>query len=282
MPNIDLTGGIKTTTEQERQQTHFRPTALSIAGSDSSGGAGIEADLRSFQRHRVYGTAAITAITAQNATGVQAAHILPTAWVEQQLRSIIDDIPITAAKTGMLANSEIINCVAQLWREINSGQKIPLVIDPVMVATSGANLLDPNAIHALKEQLLPQAYLLTPNLPELAALTEMPVQNIEQRIMAGRQLMDQGCYAVLIKDGHGDGSRVTDILLTPEGQWEFSQSRLSGEFHGTGCYSSAAICAGLARGLRLHVAVDQALATLHSLLKQAQYTKSKTLKYITG
>ena len=112
-------------------------------------------------------------------------------------------------------------------------------------------------------------------------MTNLPVDSFEERVYAGHKLIERGCTAVLIKDGHGNGQRVTDILLSPEGQWEFSQSRLAGEFHGTGCFSSAAICAGLARGLRLHVAVDQALATLHSMLKQAQPTKSNKLKYMT-
>lgn len=255
------------------------PVALTIAGSDSSGGAGIQADLRSFQRQRVYGTSVITAVTAQNGAGVQAVQRLPASLVSAQMESVFSGMPVRAAKTGMLGDTAIIQAVAAGWRQFAT-KDIALVVDPVMIATSGARLLDPDALQALREELIPLASLVTPNLPELQALTGMPVTRTSERLEAAQLLLSWGCQSVLIKDGHGTGSRVSDILLSRQQRLEFRQSRLTGEFHGTGCTSSAAICAGLARGLPLHSAVDQALASLHSLLKSARPGLVGTVNYL--
>lgn len=265
--------------EETPRETMNWPVALTIAGSDSSGGAGIQADLRSFQRQRVYGTSVITAVTAQNGAGVQAVQRLPASLVSAQMESVFTGMPVRAAKTGMLGDTAIIQAVAASWRQFAT-KDIALVVDPVMIATSGARLLDLDALQALRQDLIPLATLVTPNLPELQALTGMPVTRINERLEAAQLLLSWGCQAVLIKDGHGTGSRVSDILLSKQQRLEFRQSRLSGEFHGTGCTSSAAICAGLARGLPLHSAVDQALASLHSLLKSARPGLVGTVNYL--
>ncbi|GAB4189154.1 MAG: bifunctional hydroxymethylpyrimidine kinase/phosphomethylpyrimidine kinase [Wenzhouxiangellaceae bacterium] len=264
-------------TQQSTPSSQYpTPAALTIAGSDSSGGAGIQVDLRSFQRQQVYGCTAITAVTAQNGVGVQALEILPAALVREQLVSILQGIPVAAAKTGMLGHAAIIQAVAECWRDCD----IPLVVDPVMVATSGASLLPAAAIDSLRQHLLPLATLVTPNLPELAALTALPVEQPHQRLAAATRLLELGCDAVLIKDGHGGGAQVNDVLFDGDRQWRFTHPRLTGEYHGTGCASSAAICAALARGLTLADAVEYALDDLHQRLQSARPSLCGAVHYI--
>lgn len=271
---------------KHHQHRFHSPVALSIAGSDSSGGAGIQADLRHFQYFDVFGTTAITAITAQNGAGVQAVELMPAAMVQAQLQSVLSGMPVAAAKTGMLGNHDIITAVAQTWQSMNQQRQtqglapIPLVLDPVMVATSGAALLQSDATQCLLECLLPQATVVTPNLPELAALTGSPLTNAHEKRQAAEQLLQRGCQAVLMKDGHGDGQQIDDVLLTTQGEFHFGYPRLEGEFHGTGCATAASICAGLALGNDLHTTVEQALNHLHERLPLARASLCSDLRYL--
>ncbi len=185
--------------------------ALTIAGSDSSGGAGIQADLKTFSAFGVYGASVITALTAQNTLGVQGIETVPAAFVAEQLRSVLTDLDVGAIKTGMLANAEIVAVVASALR---TAAARPLVVDPVMVATSGDVLLAPEAVKAIKRDLLPLATLVTPNLPEAAILLgSQQARNEEEMVAQGKALLGAtGCHAVLIKGGHGVGDDATDIL----------------------------------------------------------------------
>lgn len=268
------------------ENSFHSPVALTIAGSDASGGAGIQADLRHFQHFGVFGTTVITAITAQNGAGVQAVELLSAEMVRAQLQSVLTGMPVAAAKTGMLGNSDIIAAVAKSWQQANAERQqrglapIPLVLDPVMVATSGASLLQQDATQCLLEQLLPQASLLTPNVPELAALTGMPVDNAHEKRRAAEALMARGCPAVLLKDGHGKNDTIDDVLLSTEGEFHFRFPRLKGEFHGTGCATAASICAGLAHGKALASAVEQALDHLHQRLPLARASLCSELRYL--
>ena len=190
--------------------------ALTIAGSDSSGGAGIQADLKTFSAFGVYGASVITALTAQNTLGVQGIETVPAAFVAEQLRSVLTDLDVGAIKTGMLANAEIVEVVASALRSVSAR---PLVVDPVMVATSGDVLLAPEAVKAIKSDLLPLATLVTPNLPEAAILLgSQQARSEEEMVAQGKALLGAaGCHAVLIKGGHGVGDDATDILVSAAG-----------------------------------------------------------------
>jgi hydroxymethylpyrimidine/phosphomethylpyrimidine kinase len=228
--------------------------ALTIAGSDSSGGAGIQADLKTFSAFGVYGASAITALTAQNTCGVQGIEAVSPAFVAQQLRSVLSDLAVGAIKTGMLANADIVMTVAEVLR---SAPPRPFVVDPVMVATSGDVLLAPEAVTAVKRELLPLASLITPNLPEAAILlgTEMAASE-EAMVRQAELLRTTGCHAVLIKGGHGVGDAAIDILVSASGVERFQRPRLATPHsHGTGCTLSAAIAALLAQGVALAPAV---------------------------
>jgi hydroxymethylpyrimidine/phosphomethylpyrimidine kinase len=232
--------------------------ALTIAGSDSSGGAGIQADLRTFSAFGVYGASVITALTAQNTLGVQGIETVPAAFVAEQLRSVLTDLDVGAVKTGMLASAEIVEVVASALR---SASPCPLVVDPVMVATSGDVLLAPEAVDAIKRRLLPLAILVTPNLPEAAILLgSQQARNEEEMVAQGKALLGAtGCHAVLIKGGHGVGKDATDILVSKTGFDRFVRSRVATPHsHGTGCTLSAAIAALLSQGATLAEAVDRA------------------------
>ena len=232
--------------------------ALTIAGSDSSGGAGIEADLKTFTALGVYGMAAVTSVTAQNTTGVIAAHHLPPALVAQQINAVAGDIGIDAAKTGMLANARIIEAVAACV----AAHHIPnLVVDPVMVASSGARLLEASACAILKERLLPLAFLLTPNIPEAEALTGMTIRDPNDVRNAAQRLHETGVRYVLIKGGHLNTAEAADYLYDGAGFHEFTAARVNtSNTHGTGCTYSAAIAAYLAKGIEVIEAVRQAKA----------------------
>lgn len=230
------------------------PIALTIAGSDCSGGAGIQADLKTFAACGVYGASVITALTAQNTCGVSDVHVVPAEFVTAQLDAVFSDLDIRAVKTGMLARSDIIEVIAAAlarWTPPN------LVVDPVMIATSGDALLTEEAVATLREKLLPRARLVTPNLPEAARLTGQAVAAGEDDVMRqGRALLALGCEAVLIKGGHGTGSDSTDYLFRAGGIEAFSAPRLDARnTHGTGCTLASAIAAGLARGQDLGSAV---------------------------
>ncbi|GAB4172200.1 MAG: bifunctional hydroxymethylpyrimidine kinase/phosphomethylpyrimidine kinase [Wenzhouxiangellaceae bacterium] len=250
------------------QKPQTPPAALTIAGSDSSGGAGIQADLKAFAAIGVHGCSAITAITAQNTAGVDAVQVLPSELVGAQISACFVDLPVRAVKTGMLANAPIIEAVADhLHRYRPDADALPVVVDPVMLATSGARLLEPEAVEALIGRLLPLATVLTPNLPEAAALAGgAPDQDPRD---LGERLLNLGAAAVLVKGGHADGQRITDWLITPEQIHAFEHTRVPGQHHGTGCALSAAIAAGMARGDGLVEAVDRAMRWLHSSIRAA-------------
>jgi hydroxymethylpyrimidine/phosphomethylpyrimidine kinase len=234
--------------------------ALTIAGSDSCGGAGIQADLKTFAAQGVYGASVITALTAQNTLGVQSISQTQPEMVAAQLRCVLRDLPVRAIKTGMLGSSKTIAAVRKGLQECTAAD-IPLVMDPVMVATSGAALADDETVAAMRE-LISQAALVTPNTLELARLTGVAVESIGQMREAGNQLLAWGCRAVLLKGGHLPGRQVTDLLLSSAGERQWTRPRLAGEFHGTGCTLSAAIAAGLARRLSLAESTDQAIEYL--------------------
>jgi len=228
--------------------------ALTIAGSDPSGGAGIQADLKTFHQFGVYGEAAITLLTVQNTTGVDRVECVDPGLVVEQVRAVLRDIPPTAAKTGALGNRGIIEAIAELAREF----RFPLVVDPVMVSKHGASLLAQDAVDALRSQLLQHAFLLTPNLEEAAILAGMEVRDVASMKAAAEKLVGLGARSVLVKGGHLSGDAV-DILLR-QGQWmEYREPRIpTAHTHGTGCTYSAAITALLAMGLDLPAAVARA------------------------
>ncbi len=231
--------------------------ALTIAGSDSSGGAGIQADLKTFASIGVYGASAITALTAQNTTGVAAIHAVPPDFVRAQINAVTSDIVVDAIKIGMLANDAIIASVAASLGQLSD---IPVILDPVMVATSGARLIDENAIAQLRDTLIPRATLITPNLDEAALLCNAkPAASAEQMRVQAANLISQGARAVLLKGGHGENDEAIDILVTPDGSRDYSLPRIDTEnTHGTGCTLSAAIAAYLAKGNELSDAIAKA------------------------
>jgi hydroxymethylpyrimidine/phosphomethylpyrimidine kinase len=231
-----------------------KPVALSIAGSDPSGGAGIQADLKTFHRFGVYGEAVITLITVQNTRGVERIECLAPDLVADQIRCLIGDIPPAAAKTGALGDRGIIEAVAGLA----AGFPFPLVVDPVILSKHGAALLKSDAVDALKTRLLPYTFLLTPNLEEAALLTGTEVRDIVDMRKAAEMLAALGPRAVLVKGGHLGGD-ATDVLFHQGKFLEFNSPRIATRnTHGTGCTLSAAITAGLASGYDLPTAVERA------------------------
>jgi len=228
---------------------------LTIAGSDSGGGAGIQADLKTFHRFGVFGTSAITAITAQNTRGVQAIHPVPVSDVRAQIDSVAEDLPPDAFKTGMLATAELAREVA---RAIRAHGLPGYVMDPVMVATSGDRLLEKEAEAALAAELLPLASVVTPNLAEAAILVRRPVTTLEEMRTAARELVELGAEAALVKGGHLSADAV-DLLWDGAEEHVFRRPRIdTPHTHGTGCTLSAAIAAGLARGDDLVASVERA------------------------
>ena len=235
-----------------------RPRALTIAGSDSGGGAGIQGDLKTFAAFGVYGTSAITALTAQNTVAVSGVHLIPAEFVTAQIEAVVSDIGCDAVKTGMLATSAIVEAVAA---SVEALELPNLVVDPVMVAKSGDRLLDDDAVHALRATLLRLARVVTPNIPEAEVLTGLPIGSREAMREAAHRLAAMGCRAVLLKGGHLTGEDVVDILLEDGRLHEFSGPRITGPHtHGTGCAMAAAVAAGLARGADLVTAVGDAKA----------------------
>lgn len=236
--------------------------ALTIAGSDSGGGAGIQADLKTFSALSVYGASVLTAVTAQNTRQVQAVELMSPEIVRAQLAAVFDDLPIAAVKIGMLGNPAIISAVAESLRE----RSLPIVVDPVMVAKSGDRLLAAEAISALVSELIPLATILTPNSPEAADLLGQKLATEDdQRTEQGHALLQLGAKWVLMKGGHVEGPICTDILMGPE-QHRFRSDRLETKnTHGTGCTLSSAIAAGLATGL----SVPEAVAEAHNYLQSA-------------
>ena len=241
--------------------------ALTIAGSDSGGGAGIQADLKTFQQFGVFGTSVIVALTAQNTVGVRAVEPVSEAMVGEQLTALAEDLPPDALKTGMLADVALVRLVAKAVRE---NGWTPLVVDPVMVSTSGHRLLTAEAEEVVRESLLPLAALVTPNLDEAAILTGRAVHDVASMERAGETLLRFGAAAALVKGGHLAGDEVVDVLATPDGIRHYRRPRLATtSTHGTGCTLSAAVTAGLALGRPLERAVADALDYVHRAIAAA-------------
>ena len=232
------------------------PIALTIAGSDPSGGAGLQADLKTFTALGVYGASVVTALTAQNTVGVSGVHKVPAEFIRAQYAAVISDLDVRAIKTGMLGDEETVATVAELLALCSA----PVVVDPVMVATSGDVLLEPDAIASVKLKLIPLARVITPNLPEAAKLLGASVAASEtEMIDQARALLRFGCGAVLIKGGHGAGDEAFDVLVDGQSVHRFVRPRIATRnTHGTGCTLAAAIAAGLARGSDLRGAVENA------------------------
>lgn len=241
--------------------------ALTIAGSDSGGGAGIQADLKTFHQFGVFGTSVVVALTAQNTRGVRAVYIVPERMVADQLAALADDLPPAAVKTGMLATAGLVSLVTEA---IAKNDWASYVCDPVMVATSGDRLLDVAAETVVRDRLVPLAAVVTPNLDEAAILTGLDVRTVAGMEDAGRRLLTLGARAALIKGGHLEADLMTDLLVTPAGIRRYSHPRLATtSTHGTGCTLSAAIVAGLAQGRELESAVTDAIDFVRRALRDA-------------
>lgn len=245
-----------------------RGRVLVIAGSDSGGGAGIQADIKTVTALGGYAATAVTALTAQNTEGVFGIYDIPDDFVAQQIRLVLDDLGADAIKTGMLARAGIIRAVA---KEIKArAEGVPLVVDPVMVAKGGAPLLAESAIRTLKQQLIPLATVLTPNVPEAELLTGDKIQNREAMEAAAQKLLALGPQAVLLKGGHLEAPAVHDLLMTKEERRWFESPRLQTRHtHGTGCTLASALAAGLAQGLPLNKAVERARRYVYEAIKAA-------------
>jgi len=247
-----------------------RPIALTIAGSDSSGGAGIQADLKTFSALGVYGASVITALTAQNTRGVDGVLPIPADFVAQQLTSVLGDLDVRAIKTGMLSSTAII---AAIVATLDAADAQPVIVDPVMVATSGDRLIDEEAIAAIRDTLMPRAMLITPNLAETAVLTgEAEAASRDEMERQGQALIGRGARAVLVKGGHVEDAEACDVLLQPDvaPMW-FTEARIdTPHTHGTGCTLSAAIAAGLATGSDLPSAIADAKRFLTQALEKGR------------
>jgi len=245
----------------------FRPgRVLIIAGSDSGGGAGIQADIKAVTMLGGYAATAITAITVQNTLGVHGVFPLPLDLIEAQARAVLDDIGADAVKTGMLGSVEVVERVAAIL----DTSAAPVVVDPVMIAKGGAPLLAQDAVQAVRSLMIPRAALLTPNAPEAEALTGLTVADLDGQRRAGEALLQLGARAVLMKGGHVPGETVVDLLLTPEGETLLEGPRVdTTSTHGTGCTLASACAAGIAKGLPLEVAVAEAWAYVAEAIRRA-------------
>ena len=252
--------------------TPMTPIAVTLAGSDSGGGAGIQADLKTFSALGVYGASVITALTAQNTKGVTAIHDVPAEFVAAQIDAVFSDLEVSAVKIGMVSQRGVIETIAaglERWRQSQ------VVLDPVMIATSGDKLLAPDAIDVLKRVLMPRALVVTPNLPEAAALLDAPIADTETAMRTqGERLLALGARAVLIKGGHAAGAESVDLLIEPAAFTRLAADRVAtANTHGTGCTLSSAIAAGLAKGLSLAEAVRAAKAYVTDALAAANRIK---------
>ena len=261
-----MSSPVQTSGQTSGKQT---PIALTIAGSDSGGGAGIQADLKTFSALGVFGASVIASLTAQNTLGVQGVFPVPPVFVQQQIQSVLSDLSVGAIKSGMLATADIIAAVAE---SLGAYSHIPFVLDPVMVATSGDRLLAEDAINTLIEKLIPLASVVTPNLHEAAVLLNEPIAtNLEQMQLQGEKIIALGARAVLMKGGHTNSEQATDLLITAAGVSAFSMPRLTTKnTHGTGCTLASAIAAGLAKKLSLHDALKEAKHYLHNALLHSE------------
>lgn len=250
------------------QPTLMRGRVLIIAGSDSGGGAGIQADTKTVTALGAYAATAVTAVTVQNTVGVTGIHAVPVATVVAQIRAVLGDIGADAIKTGMLGSGELIDTVFSLLKR--EAPDVPLVVDPVMVAKGGASLVDKDALHAMKTRLASRATLITPNLPEAEALTGRKIDTPPAMREAVKQLLDLGPRAVLLKGGHLPGDKLIDIYEGPEGTREWSDARIATRHtHGTGCTLASAIATGLAQGLSHIDSITRARAYVRRALETA-------------
>lgn len=240
---------------------------LIIAGSDSGGGAGLQADLKAVTALGGFAATAVTAVTVQNTLGVSGVHPVPAEIVTAQARAVLDDIGADALKTGMLGDVAMVETVAAILDTVSG---IPAVVDPVMTAKGGAALLAKEAMDAVRSLMIPRAWLLTPNAPEAEALTGLPVRTPDDQRRAGETLLALGARAVLMKGGHLEGGRVVDLLITPSGETLFEAGRIDTRHtHGTGCTLASACAAGLAQGLTLEAAVARAWAYVQEAIARA-------------
>jgi hydroxymethylpyrimidine/phosphomethylpyrimidine kinase len=247
----------------------MRGRVLIVAGSDSGGGAGIQADIKTVTALGGYAATAIAALTAQNTRGVFGVYNVPPAFVQQQMRLVLDDIGADAIKTGMLSSAEIIDAFADVIEE-RPQPRPALVIDPVMVAKSGDRLLSLDAVATFKRRLPVIADLITPNLPEAEVLSGMTIGSLDQMRHAAESMLTLGCRAVLLKGGHLPGERVVDLLVTEDGEEEFASSRIhTRHTHGTGCTLASAIATGMAQGMELRQAIVRARAYLQEAIRTA-------------
>ncbi|MGE4527878.1 MAG: bifunctional hydroxymethylpyrimidine kinase/phosphomethylpyrimidine kinase [Rhodospirillaceae bacterium] len=246
----------------------MRGRVLIVAGSDSGGGAGIQADIKAVTALNGFAMTAVTALTAQNTLGVHGIHAVPVPFIQQQMRVVLDDLGADVIKTGMLASAEVIRGIAECLDAAAPG--IPLVVDPVMVAKGGAPLLESDAVRTLKAELLPRALLITPNLPEAEALTGLAITGEAEMLEAAKRLLEMGPKAVLVKGGHMEGRLAVDLLLTAGGPSRFADPRIDTRHsHGTGCTLASAIACGIAQGLALPDAVARARAYVRRALETA-------------
>jgi hydroxymethylpyrimidine/phosphomethylpyrimidine kinase len=242
-------------------------TALTIAGSDSGAGAGIQADLKTFAAHRVYGTTVITAVTAQNTLGVATWQALPADLVTAQIEAIAGDIGADAVKVGMLGTAAIVEAVAAAIADMDLPH---VVLDPVMIAKGGDRLLDRDAVDTLRLELLPRAHVVTPNVPEAEVLADMRIQSIEEMRTAGKRILNHGPRVVLVKGGHLEGAESIDVAVTRDETFELRGPRLATRStHGTGCTLSSAIAANLASGMDDRSALTQAREYLEGAIRHA-------------
>lgn len=265
-PTVARNRHVSRSTPHGADASECPPSVLTIAGSDSGGGAGIQADLKTFAAFRVHGLSVVTALTAQNTRAVSAVAVTRPAMITAQVDAVFDDFDVRALKIGMLGNRATIRAVA---RGLARHRRVPVVLDPVMVASSGAVLLEPGAIEALRAELLPQATLLTPNGPEAELLLGHPIRDRRALAPAARALLALGPSAVLLKGGHVGRGEVEDHLVGPDGHRVFRHPRLDVDGHGTGCTLSAAVAASLALGQPLEAAVETAIGYVHRALECA-------------
>jgi len=242
-------------------------TALTIAGSDSGGGAGIQADLKTFAAHGVFGTSAITAVTAQNTLGVIAWQAMPADLVTAQIEAVAADFDLRAVKVGMLATAAIVEAVAATIVELDLPD---VVVDPVMVATGGDRLLEEDAVEAIKRELMPHTRVLTPNVPEAEALSGMGIASVDDMRSAARRILAGGPRVVLVKGGHLSGPESVDVVVTAHDSFELRRPRVeTASTHGTGCTLSSAIAANLALGLELRPALERAREYVDGAIRHA-------------
>jgi hydroxymethylpyrimidine/phosphomethylpyrimidine kinase len=242
-------------------------TALTIAGSDSGGGAGIQADLKTFAAHGLFGTSAITAVTAQNTLGVTAWLAMPADLVTAQIEAVAADFELRAVKIGMLGNAAIVEAVAAAIAELDLPE---VVVDPVMIAKSGDRLLDGDAVDALKRELLPRAHVVTPNVPEAEVLSGITITSIDDMWSAARRILALGPRVVLVKGGHLEGPESIDVAVSSDDAFEMRRPRVeTRNTHGTGCTLSSAIAANLALGLTPRDALQRAREYLDGAIRNA-------------